>query len=268
MKKLMNHVIDIASEAAEILRFYHKKVIDIKKKDDQSPLTIADMKAHQCIVEKLEHLTPDIPILSEESNPLPTYQVRKNWQKYWLIDPLDGTKSFIHGKDDFVISIALIEAHQPIIGIIYVPIDDICYFASVKDGAFKRIISNGNANDIKLMNKNECNEVLTITLGSSKPLSERLLHKLESVKPYRLIKAASALKFCYVAEGSADIYLRLYPTYEWDTAAGQCILSQAGGKCVDLENKTILSYNRKDSLINPYFIAGVPWAMERLKKYL
>ncbi|MCF6765914.1 3'(2'),5'-bisphosphate nucleotidase CysQ [Thiotrichales bacterium 19S3-7] len=268
MKKLVDAVIEIAIEAADILKFYHKTNIKIKQKSDQSPLTIADTKAHQCIAEKLMQLTPDIPILSEESEPMPDYEQRKSWQTYWLIDPLDGTKSFVNAKDDFVISIALIKNHQPIVGVIYVPVGDICYYALANHGAFKRTVLDLGKNDIKLCCNSEHDDDLKITIGSSKPLSERLINNLERIKPYRILRTSSALKFCQVAEGVADIYLRLYPTYEWDTAAGQCILSEAGGKCVDLENETILFYNRKESLINPYFIAGVPWAIERLIKHL
>lgn len=268
MEKLVEKVVEIAKGAGQILKSYHNVLLTIQTKNDNTPLTEADTKAHLYIAECLSNLQPNIPVLSEESSPIPDYAIRKNWQKYWLIDPLDGTKSFIKGEEDFVVSIALIENHMPVLGVIYVPMMDICYYAVTGKGAYKTIMDQDLNKAIKLFCQNNDKDEVKITMGSSKPLSERLLSRLEKAKPYVLLRTSSALKFCQVAEGAADVYLRLYPTYEWDTAAGQCILAEAGGKLIDLEKETILSYNRKACLLNPYFIAGMPWAIERLKMHL
>ncbi|MCF6807840.1 3'(2'),5'-bisphosphate nucleotidase CysQ [Thiotrichales bacterium 19S9-12] len=266
MKQLAESIISIAIKAGEIIRHYYcLKEYDFTKKVDDSPLTVADQMTNKFLISELKKITPDLPILSEESDH-PAFQERKFWQQYWLIDPLDGTKSFLKGGNEFVVSIALISKGAAKLGIIYEPVSDNCYYAFNGGGAYQRINASKNNDDIKINCSNK-KEELIIIVGRAKPISKKLEHKLEKVMPYRLIYCASAIKFCQVAKGDADLYLRLYPTYEWDTAAGQCILDESYGETMDLETKISLSYN-KESLINPYFIAGPLWAIQRIKKAL
>lgn len=251
IKSLLNSATQIAKDAGhEILKFYHgAKAIAVNLKSDQSPLTEADLVANQLIIAKLKQLTPSLPILSEESAPI-TFAERKKWQQYWLIDPIDGTKEFINKTNEFTVNIALIADHKPILGIVHAPALQHCYFAAAGIGAFKQE-NNFPAQQITTRPYNHKKIVVTASRRHGHGQLENFLAQLGS---YTIVQRGSALKCGLVAEGVADIYPRFGPTSEWDIAAGQCVLEQAGGKIIDFSGKP-LRYNTKESLENPPFLA-------------
>ncbi len=251
LKSLCNSCVAIAREAgSKILEIYNSD-FDIEHKEDKSPLTNADMASHNTIVKALSTLTPDIPVLSEESARLP-FEQRKQWSVYWLVDPLDGTREFIKRNGEFTVNIALIENHKSILGVIHVPVLDIDYFAYAGAGAFKSV-SGGKAETITV--KNPDNTRLTVA-GSRSHGSEEMQKYMKNIaasySEVDMLSMGSSLKFCLVAEGKADLYPRLGLTSEWDTAAAQCIVEQAGGY-VTKTDMSALEYNTKDSLLNPFF---------------
>jgi 3'(2'), 5'-bisphosphate nucleotidase len=250
LNSLLEPTIQLAKQAgAKILSFYQHTNTAIKTKADNTPLTEADLCAHEIISNGLKQLTPDLPILSEESAAI-AFSERKTWQRYWLIDPLDGTKEFLDRFDDFTVNIALIDNHQSVLGVLYAPALSVCYFACVDQGAFKQV-GEQTATSIKVAAQQ--NSTLRVT-ASRRHNSTKLQTFLAQLKNYTVISRGSALKFALVAEGSVDIYPRLSPTSEWDTAAGQCIVEQAGGTVIDLQGNP-LRYNAKASLLNPMFLA-------------
>lgn len=251
LEVLCNHCVEIARFAGQkILEIYNSEY-SIEHKDDKSPLTDADMAAHHAIVEKLTALTPDIPILSEESSKLP-YSERSQWQTYWLVDPLDGTREFIKRNGEFTVNIALIHQHKSIIGVIHVPVLDTDYFGWQGGGSFK-IEHAGKPQPIKVKKLDK--DSLVVAGSRSHGSEEMQIYMANLEQRYRkpeLLSMGSSLKFCLVAEGRADLYPRIGLTSEWDTAAAHCIVEQAGGRVTKLD-MTELDYNTKDSLLNPYF---------------
>ena len=249
MIALLEQLCDIARAAGdEILQVYKQDHIKYEKKSDASPVTVADIRAHQLIVAELEKLTPDIPVVSEEAE-LPSYLERQQWQQFWLVDPLDGTKEFLSRTDEFTVNIALIENEQPILGVVYVPIWDKLYYAAQGQGAFV-VEKNSAATQISTR---KYPDKLNI-VASRRHVGGYTQQFLQNLPlPYDLQSAGSSLKFCLLAEGLADMYPRFVPTCEWDTAAAHCILKEAGGviQCLD---GTELSYN-KEELLNPFFLA-------------
>ena len=249
LQAMVEGVRDIAKQAAaRILEIYTTNFV-VQHKDDRSPLTAADMAAHQSICTALAAFTPELPVLSEESAALP-YTERQKWSRYWLIDPLDGTREFIKRNDEFTVNIGLIENNRAILGVIYVPVSGVCYFATKHHGAFK-IEENGTAEPLQVKNTGSTNLVLVGSRSHSNEKQRALISRLNEAK---VITVGSSLKFCLIAEGKADIYPRFGFTSEWDTAAAQCIVEEAGGCVVDLDFKPI-RYNTKDSLLNPDFLA-------------
>ncbi len=246
---LQAKVLEVSRKAGrKILKIYDSE-FDIEFKDDASPLTVADTAAHRCLVEVLEHLEPAFPILSEEGRDLP-YEQRREWETYWLVDPLDGTKEFIHRNGQFTVNVALIHNHEPILGVVHVPVEDTTYYACAGSGAFKQI-GDGPAEPIRVRKPAPSRLVIVGSRSHQTPAFAEYLRKLDG--EYELISIGSSLKFCLVAEGKADLYPRLGPTSEWDTAAAHCVVAQAGGHVVDLQGKT-LRYNTKSSVLNPYFL--------------
>jgi len=244
MKKLLNQIEIIAKLAGNaILEIYKSADFGVEIKADDSPLTQADLAAHKIIEKHLLEITPDIPILSEESADIP-FSTRKTWQKYWLVDPLDGTKEFIKRNGEFTVNIALIDKHKPVLSVVYVPVQELTYSAALELGAFK--------NGKKIQTRKPSREI-PVVVGSRSHMSVDVQEYLEKLGKYKLTAMGSSLKFCLVAEGDADLYPRLGLTSEWDTAAAQCIVEQAGGRVVTLDNKA-LRYNTKDKLLNPYFM--------------
>ena len=232
--------------------------LDVDLKDDGSPLTLADLLAHRLIVEGLAILTPHIPCLSEESAFI-DYTTRAAWPYYWLIDPIDGTKEFLAQNGDFTVNIALIHNHQAILGVVYAPALQVCYFAASGLGAFKQF----NAQPVESIHVSTCRPEQLVRIAASRRHGDNRFTQLHAqFSTIELVTRGSSLKFCLIAEGLIDLYPRFAPTSEWDTAAAQCIVEQAGGQVTDLSGQP-LRYNRSDSLLNPYFIAfadaTVPW---------
>lgn len=258
LQALCNKVLPIAKAAGEkILQIYHDD-FTIEHKDDKTPLTTADLAAHNIIVDQLTSLTPEIPVLSEESESIP-FEERQSWTRYWLVDPLDGTREFIKRNGEFTVNIALIHNHSSILGVIYAPVTDTYYYAWKNGGAFKAL-SDEKPETIHVRSLPE--NKMTVA-GSRSHASKRLESYINKLGDVNVISMGSSLKSCMVAEGSLDLYPRLGPTSEWDTAAAQCIVEQAGGFMTQT-NMQALRYNTKDSLLNPdFFVFGddsVDWS--------
>ncbi|MCF6225695.1 MAG: 3'(2'),5'-bisphosphate nucleotidase CysQ [Xanthomonadales bacterium] len=231
-----------------ILKIYDEDDLGIVTKSDDSPLTRADLASHNVIVAALEKLTPDWPVLSEESTGIDT-ATRRQWQRYWLVDPLDGTKEFIKRNGEFTVNIALIDKGRPILGIVQVPVTNYCYSGSVLEGAFLRSLdAEEKSIQVRLPPASP-----PIVVGSRSHASPRVTAYLENLGSHALTSMGSSLKFCLVASGQADLYPRLGPTMEWDTGAAQAIVEAAGGKVVRTDN-TPLDYNQRETLLNPEFL--------------
>jgi len=265
--QLLNAVNEIAIAAgSEILDVYNSgQAIDVSKKQDDSPLTDADRRAHFLIVDRLSSLTPDIPLLSEESDAI-DYELRKSWQRYWLVDPLDGTKEFINRNGEFTVNIALIENGQSVAGVVYVPVSGISYFGGIGMGAWKQDANQQDSKAQSIVSRPMRESFGVRIVASRRHLGEQLNALVGKIENHfgkaTLLSMGSSLKMCLLAEGSADIYPRMAPTCEWDTAAAHGILSAAGGEIVDLQFRP-LRYNSKPELLNPFFIAladrTYPW---------
>ena len=249
--ELLNIAIDAGKE---ILNIYNDEII-VNSKEDKSPITQADINSNDIIVNRLKKLESNIPILTEES--VVEWKNRKDWIKYWLIDPLDGTKEFINRNGEFTVNISLIENNYPIFGIIYSPVKSLLYYALKNNGCYK-LKTNSNLTTLKNFNKINIHKEKNITtkvIGSRSHSSKEFLNWVKKkFTNFELITIGSSLKFCILAEGKADIYPRFGPTSEWDIAAGHIILEEAGGKLKTIDNKDIL-YNTKEDILNPYFIA-------------
>ena len=248
-QKLIEEICQIASNAADCILKIYDTDFSVKTKKDHSPLTTADMAAHNSICTALAQLTPDIPVLSEESSELP-YAELSQWSRYWLVDPLDGTREFIKRNGEFTVNIALIENGHPSLGVITVPVTGVCYYAATSLGAFKTN-ADGITESIKIK-KSDLNNI--IIAGSRSHGTEKQQALTKQMDGAEIIAIGSSLKFCLVAEGKADIYPRFGLTSEWDTAAAQCIVEESGGCVVDMDFNPI-RYNTKDSLLNPEFLA-------------
>jgi 3'(2'), 5'-bisphosphate nucleotidase len=240
-------LIEISREAgAAILKIYNTD-FNVQEKEDRSPLTAADLASHEIIVEALDRLTPDIPILSEESAEI-SFDQRRNWDRYWLIDPLDGTREFVKRNGEFTVNIALIEDGQPTLGVVYVPVTDVIYYGDKEVGAFRQSPGEERKKISVCPNRRHPVQVA----GSRSHAGESLKQYLSNLGEHEIISMGSSLKLCLVAEGSADIYPRLGPTSEWDTAAAQAVVEAAGGRVTDTQMQP-LRYNSKESLLNPHF---------------
>jgi 3'(2'), 5'-bisphosphate nucleotidase len=246
---MLDHIVEIAREAGRATLDVLKSDFDISYKSDLSPVTLADQRAHDIIKRGLEELTPQIPILSEEGMGV-AYPIRREWREFYLVDPLDGTKEFIKRSGEFTVNIALIRDNLPIMGVIHVPVTGVTYYAHQGYGAF-RIEEGSAASRIRV--KEKVDEDGMIVASSRSHGLDGLDVFLHKYKIKENISAGSSLKFCLVAEGRADVYPRFGETWEWDTAAAQCIVEEAGGDVVDLEGNRLV-YN-KESLKHKGFIA-------------
>jgi len=244
----INKVIEISIDAGKAIMDIYKTDFDAEKKADNSPLTKADLLSHKIISESLKDLTPEIPVLSEESSKI-SLNERMKWKKYWLVDPLDGTKEFIKKNGEFTTNIALIDNCKPIFGVIHVPVSKETYWGLEKKGSY---FIDANFNELKMNVSVKNDGPIRIVASRSHP-SQELQAYLERIENYELIKVGSSLKFCLIAKGDADCYPRFGPTSEWDTAAGEIIARSAGAIIVDLENKP-LKYNKVENYLNPSFI--------------
>ncbi|UZE96557.1 3'(2'),5'-bisphosphate nucleotidase CysQ [Alkalimarinus alittae] len=259
---MLPKLLSIAEEAGEaILKVYNVSEDESSEgadvafsiKDDDSPVTKADYAAHKVIATGLRRLAPEIPLLSEEGD-IPPFEERASWERYWLIDPLDGTKEFISRNGEYTVNIALIDNHQPVLGVVYVPVKNIFYYGVKGQGSWKKTPTGES-----LIAARSVSAADTIKIVASRrhgaEAAEKMMSEAERVfGGVERVSMGSSLKICMLADGSADWYPRLALTSEWDTAAAQAVLEAAGGVMYDDQfNK--LECNRKDSLLNPYFHA-------------
>jgi 3'(2'), 5'-bisphosphate nucleotidase len=251
--QFLEAVIEIAAEAGRKIMQVYATDFAVTHKDDLTPLTHADLAAHQTICEGLRRLTPDLPMLSEESAHIP-FSERAAWRQYWLIDPLDGTREFIKRNGEFTVNIALIVEQCSVLGVVYAPVTGLCYFASRGHGAYKQ--APGAAPQVIHARRyvgGRC-----AVAASRSHSGDSLRGFLARLGDHEILSIGSSLKSCLVAEGRADLYPRLGPTSEWDTAAAQCVVEEAGGRVTDTAMQT-LRYNTKPELLNPhFFVSGDP----------
>jgi 3'(2'), 5'-bisphosphate nucleotidase len=224
-------------------------------KEDNSPLTMADKRSNQIICDALMQHYPSVPIIAEENKEI-AYSERKDWPAFWLVDPLDGTKEFIKKRDEFTINIAYVESNRPVFGLIYVPVTGVLYYASKGLGAFKQLKDVEAKRIHKGPHYSTLSRVRCVASRSHNSTETAdFIKALEvSGKEVELRSAGSALKFCLLAENEADVYPRFSPCMEWDTAAADIIIEEAGGHVLRVADGELLSYN-KESLLSPFFIA-------------
>ncbi len=246
---LLTPALEIAIAAGRRILEIYEAGFHVKQKDDHTPLTEADLAAHSIIHEGLSTLTPDLPVLTEESTAIP-FSERSQWKRYWLVDPLDGTREFINRSGEFSVNIALIEDHEPVLGIIYGPTLGVYYYACRGQGAYKR---EATSDPQRIHVRSWQGGTATVVCSSATHRGKYLQRLIDSIGDVEVITLGSALKSCLVAEGKADLYARLGPTSEWDTAAAQCIVEEAGGQ-ITTTKLVPLRYNTKESLLNPHFL--------------
>ncbi|MBL6687216.1 MAG: 3'(2'),5'-bisphosphate nucleotidase CysQ [Pseudomonadales bacterium] len=253
---MIETLIQIARAAGEaILDVYSEEDFGVQTKDDDSPLTRADLAAHKVIVSQLAQAFPEIPVLSEESDSI-SFEQRASWARYFLVDPLDGTKEFIARNGEFTVNIALIDDHRPVMGVVHVPVKDTTYWGDVVRGEAAKV-SQGQVQEISVRELPLMSEGALIVVASRRHGSDALEQLLAQMRTefssIELTSMGSSLKLCLVAEGAADFYPRLAPTSEWDTAAAHAVVLAAGGQVVDTDFEP-LRYNAKKSLLNPDFL--------------
>jgi len=247
MKSLIDPVVALSIEAGRAILEVYSSDFDVQSKADKSPLTQADLAAHHCIVAGLQALTPGMPIISEESG-LPDFKERRQWDRYWLIDPLDGTKEFVNRNGEFTVNIALIDHQRPVFGVVHVPVQNKTFVGCEGYGAERR---NGDGSTKKIAVATASSKPVRV-VGSRSHRGASLDAWLENLGECDMVPMGSSLKFCVIAEGGADVYPRLGPTSEWDTAAAQAVVEQAGGSVVTLDGKS-MKYNTKSDILNPHF---------------
>ena len=252
LKELVDPIAALAIDAGKAILEVYATDFDVQSKSDESPLTQADLAANQCIATGLAEITPDIPIISEESG-LPSFEERSQWQRYWLVDPLDGTKEFVNRNGEFTVNIALIDSHRPVFGVVHVPVQDKTYIGCEGHGTELRI---RNEAPVQIRVASKSSQPVRI-VGSRSHRGSSLDAFLDKLGESDIVAMGSSLKFCTIAEGRADIYPRLGLTSEWDTAAAQAVVEQAGGQVLQLDGK-LLSYNRKSEILNPWFVVIGP----------
>jgi len=252
LAELIEPVVAIARQAGDAILEVYATDFDVQAKEDDSPLTLADMASHRVIDASLRALTPDLPIISEESG-LPDFEERSQWNRYWLIDPLDGTKEFVKRNGEFTVNIALIDNHRPILGVVHVPVTNKTYVGC--EGAGSTIRVNDEAPQEIRVAASSASAVRVV--GSRSHRGSSLDAYFEALGEVEMLPMGSSLKFCVVAEGNADIYPRLGLTSEWDTAAAQAVVEQAGGAVLLLDG-TPLTYNAKADILNPHFLVRGP----------
>jgi 3'(2'), 5'-bisphosphate nucleotidase len=245
---LIQPVIGVAALAGDRILGIYNTDFEVETKEDDSPLTSADKAAHITIVEALAELTPEIPVLSEESTAI-SWEERSRWSEYWLIDPLDGTKEFIKKNGEFTVNIALIQRHEAVLGVVHVPVKNRTFYGSQGNGSFERT-ADGKVKAITVTSPAQ-NPVRVV--GSRSHRGELVDAFLEKLGEHEMVSMGSSLKLCLIASGEADIYPRLGLTSEWDTAAAQAVVECAGGKVTQLSGKPLM-YNAKEDILNPHFL--------------
>ena len=248
----------LARRAGEAILEVYRQDFDVELKDDRSPLTAADLAAQKVIAEGLARVEPVLPLVSEEASQA-SWEQRRTWARHWLVDPLDGTREFVKRNGEFTVNIALIEDHQPVLGVVLAPVIGDLYVAARGTGAWWQAEEGGDWE--RIGTRALAQPAIVAGSRSHGGAQEETLRRLIG-DGYSLQPLGSSLKFCLLARGGADVYLRRGPTSEWDTAAAQCVLEEAGGAVLDLLGKP-LRYDRGESLLNPEFIAvgdaGLDW---------
>lgn len=253
----LSAVIALVQRAGQATLPHWRNDVVVNEKADASPVTAADLAAHHILEAGLRALAPDVPVLSEEDSEIP-YSERAAWQRWWLVDPLDGTKEFISGSEEFTVNVALIERGQVVFGVVGIPANGRCYYGGMGLGAW-RMEADGEPQAISVRLSPAEAFTLVASKRHSSPAQERLLEGLsERFGDLQLASVGSSLKFCLLAEGNADCYPRLAPTSQWDTAAAQGVLEGAGGEVLDLKGEA-LTYEARESYLNPSFL-GLPQA--------
>ncbi len=248
----------IARSAGEAILAVYRRLdepgaVTVDRKADSSPLTEADLAAHRIIIEGLRALRPAWPVLSEEAADVPCAE-RASWSRFWLVDPLDGTKEFLSRNGEFTVNIALIDRHHPVLGVVHVPVTGVDYFGLANIGAWKATRADDPGSSIRVASRSR---VPIRVVGSRSHASARMVEALQVLDQHELVSMGSSLKFCVLAEGAADVYPRMGPTSEWDTAAAHAVVRGAGGDVVRLDGSP-LEYNRSSGWLNPDFIAMGP----------
>ena len=257
MMALREAVIALACRAGEAILEVYGQDFAVEAKDDRSPVTAADLAAHHILCDGLAALEPKLPVLSEEAADIP-WERRRQWERYWLVDPLDGTREFVKRNGEFTVNVALVDGHRPVMGVVYAPALDYLVHAEAGLGAWLR---SDAGEDVPLAVRQPAPRPLRVAASRSHldPRSAALLQRLGDIERLGL---GSSLKFCRIAEGRVDLYPRFGPTSEWDTAAGQCVLEAAGGVVLRGDGQP-LRYNTRPSLLNPDFLAmgdgSLPW---------
>ncbi len=245
---LAEAVEEIAAEAGRAILEIYRQDFDVVQKEDSSPLTQADLASHRVICDALARLTPELPVLSEESADI-DFATRSGWLLFWLVDPLDGTKEFVNRNDEFTVNIALISDHDPVLGVVHVPVSGVTYTGLPGHWAMRRDAA-GYRQAIAV--RRPCADPVVV-VGSRSHANPRMAEFLDAIGDYEMVSMGSSLKFCLLAEGKADFYPRLGPTSEWDTAAAHAVVLGSGGRIVELSGRP-LRYNTKESLLNPEFL--------------
>lgn len=246
---MLSKVVKIAVEAGiAALAYYRREDTKVTLKPDASPLTEADLASETLILKGLQTLDRSIPCVSEESG-VPDYAIRKSWKRFWLVDPLDGTKEFLKGTGDFTVNIALVDGQEPVLGVVYAPATGACYYAEKGGGSWKQT---GGAKPERIFSRARPKDGVTVVESRSHP-SQELEAFMRQLKVKERVRIGSSLKFCVVAEGSADVYPRFGATMEWDTAAGDCVYRNSGR---DGPRESPLIYN-KPTLKNGHFVIGL-----------
>lgn len=248
---------NLAREAGRAILEVYGTDFEVQRKDDCSPLTLADMRSHRIITDALRARYPDIPVLSEEGKDVP-YETRRNWERFWLVDPLDGTKEFVKRNGEFTVNIALVENRVPVAGVIHIPVTNRMFTADIREGCWE--VLDGGPKRLEVAPIPVSGPVRIVRSRSHPgPGLDKLLSLIPS---HAIVNRGSSLKFCAVAAGEADFYPRFGPTWEWDTAAGQAIVTAAGGTMVDLSGKPFV-YNKQELLNGPFIVSS---SLEWLKR--
>jgi 3'(2'), 5'-bisphosphate nucleotidase len=242
-------IVTIVKDAGEIIMQVYKQDFKVEYKQDSSPLTLADKKANDIIETGLNQLSVNFPILSEEGRDVPC-EDRKHWEYFWLVDPLDGTKEFVKKNDEFTVNIALIHKDAPVLGVVYAPALDICYWAKQGEGAFK----DGQRLPLKTEKQRDTYKVV-VSRSHMSDETQVFIDAIDTDKEKELISIGSSLKICLVAEGEADIYPRLGPTMEWDTGAAHAIVNETGKSLEKYKDGRLMRHKyNKENLLNQWFV--------------
>jgi 3'(2'), 5'-bisphosphate nucleotidase len=252
LSEMLPRVREAVAEAGEaIMAVYNDPATtEVIDKDDKSPLTEADLAANRILVERLKALTPDVPILSEESKQAP-WSERKQWTQLWVVDPLDGTREFIKRNGEFTVNVALVRDHKPVLGVVYAPALGRWYFASAEDGAWRQ---DEDRDPVRIEATDKPDDRPWHVVGSRSHNTREVEDFVARLGSAEFVAMGSSLKLCLVADGSAHIYPRLGPTCEWDTCAAQAVVEAAGGQVVNAETGDPLTYNAREEVLNPWFI--------------